>query len=203
MEIFTSSICSYCIVSHTPKICLCLCLYRQYILYNISFMCTYYGSAPMPIQCSSMNDSEDLINEREREIHPILCIYMYKYMCVCVPSAYPLYVKRVELWKLSKYLFNIYIFNASYKINWMSTSRNAESKNCTWAKLLQIHFVNKQWSETFLFNYLLRSNQNQMVEKWSSAALFCCYCCWWNGWYASKQIEWNWNKLDRTSNQID
>lgn len=87
MEIFTSSICSYCIVSHThthahtPKIC--LCLYRQYILYNISFMWVCV-CAPMPIQCSSMNDSEDLINEgtntyTERDT----CHPKHMYVCVC------------------------------------------------------------------------------------------------------------------------
>lgn len=76
----------YCVAvarAHTRKIC--LCLYRQYISYNISFMCVHIVDvcAPMPIQCSYMNDSEDLINERtQRDTCKATCHPMHARVCM-------------------------------------------------------------------------------------------------------------------------
>ena len=80
------------ILSYTPK--------RYAHIDNIYFihmcMCVWVYA---PIQCTVyMNDSEDLINEHTHTHTQYTFLY----------TKHLSYLKRVELWKLSKYLFNIY-----------------------------------------------------------------------------------------------
>lgn len=96
----------YCRI-YTRKIC----LYRQYILYNISFMCAYmrvcvcvYVPVPVPIQCA--HEWQWRLNKRMKE-HTHTDTENKPYIQCTERLSY--IWKRVELGKLSKYLFNIYI----------------------------------------------------------------------------------------------